>query len=127
MKERGFVALITVMIVGAIGVSVGLSLILLGLGSSRTSLSIEQSIQAKAMANACGEEALQKIRESTPFTGSGNLSLSGGTCTYTVASGGGQNRTISSTGVYGTITRKVAISVTTINPSIVISAWQEVP
>ena len=125
--QKGFVALVTVLLVGAVGVAVGISLILLGLGFSRTSLALEQSAMAKALANACSEEALQKIRESTAFTGSGNLLLNGGTCTYTVTAGSGQARTIAATGTFGTIIRKVSISITQITPLIVISSWQEIP
>lgn len=124
--NRGYITLISVLVVGAVGVTIALSLILLGLGSSRTSFAVEQSNQAKALANACAEEALQQIRDSTPYTGSGNLSLGQGTCSYTVTSQGGQNRTIVSTGTVGTIVRKVKIIITKINPNITVSTWQEV-
>lgn len=125
--SNGFVALITVLIMGAVGVAVGISAILLGLGYSKSSFAIEQSGQSRALANACAEEALQIIDGSTPYTGTGNLSLGGGTCTYTVTSQGGQNRTVTTTGTYGTVIRKVSIVITKINPNIEISTWQEEP
>ena len=87
---------------------------------------MEQSNQAKALANACAEEALQQIRDSTPFTGTGNLTLGQGSCNYTVTSGGGQNRTIASTGTVGSIVRKVKTTIDKINPGINITSWQEV-
>ena len=114
------------LVVGAVGVAIALSLILLGNGSSRTSFALQQSAQAKGLANACAEEALEQIRESTAFTGSGNLTLGQGTCTYTVTSGGGQNRTIATSGTVGTILRKVSITISAINPLIVVTSWQEV-
>ena len=124
--KAGFVTLISVLVVGAVGVAITLSIILLGLGSSRTSFAVEQSNQARALANACAEEALQQIRDSTPFTGTGNLSLGQGTCTYTVTSQGGQNRTITSSGTVGTILRKVKIIIDKITPNINVTSWQEV-
>lgn len=124
--QKGYIALITVLVTGAVGVAIAISLLLLGLGSSRTSFALEQSNQAKALANACSEEALQQIRDSTPFTGTGNLTLGQGTCIYTVTSQGGQSRTITSTGTVGTIIRKVNIILDKISPSINVTSWQEV-
>ena len=125
-QHKGFITLISVLVVGAVGVAIATSLILLGLGSSRTSFAIEQSNQAKGIANACAEEALQQIRDSTPFTGSGNLTLGQGICAYTVTNQGGQNRTITSSGTVGAIIRKVKIIIDKINPTIQVISWQEV-
>lgn len=126
-NNNGFVALIAVLVLGAVGTAVGISLILLGLGSSRTSFSLEQSNQAKALANACSEEALQKIRESTSFSGASTIFLGSGSCTYQVAVTG-QTRSITTSGTAGTIIRKVKIRLT-INPQnlkFTIASWQEV-
>ncbi len=112
---------------GAVGIAMTVSLLVLGLGSSRTSFAWEQSNQAKGLANGCAEEALQQIRSSTSFTGSGTLTFGQGTCSYTVTNGGGSNRTITASGTVGTITRNVSISVTAITPLIVTSTWQESP
>ena len=122
----GFITLLAVLIVGIVGTAIAVSLVLLGLGASRSSFAIEQSNQAKGLANACAEEALQQIRDLTSFTGTGNLTLGQGTCTYTVTNTGGSNRTITASGTVGTIVRKISISITAIMPSIVVSSWQEV-
>lgn len=124
--NNGYVALISVLIIGSVGTAIAVSLILLGLGSSKTSFSLEQSNQTKALVNACAEEALQKIKDSTPFSGTGNLSLGQGSCTYTVTKLSGQNREIISSGTVGTIVRKVKITIDKINPDINIISWQEV-
>ena len=125
-QKNGFITLISVLVVGALGVAISVSLLLLGLNSSRTSFAYEQSNQTKALANACAEEGLQQIRDSTSFTGTGSLTLVQGTCSYTVTSQGGSNRTITSTGTVGTIIRKVKIIISGINPTITATSWQEV-
>lgn len=125
-QENGFVALISVIIVGAVAVSVATSLLLLGIGSSKTSFSLEQSNQAKALANGCAEQALEIIRENPSYSGIGGLTLSQGTCSYAVIDSGGQNRIINAIGVVGSITRKVKISVNRITPVINTALWQEV-
>jgi len=124
--QYGYITLISVLVIGAVGLAITISLILLGLGSSRTSFALEQSNQAKALTNACAEEAMQQIRDSMSFTGNGNLSLGQGTCNYTVTSQGGQNRTITALGTVGTIVRKVKIIISKINPTITVTSWQEV-
>lgn len=125
-QEGGYITLISVLIVGAVGVAITTSLILLGLGSSRTSFAVEQSNQAKALVNACAETALMKIADSVPYTGSDTLTLGQGTCGYEVTSQGGQNRTIIASSTVGTIIRKVNIVINKISPSIQVVSWQEV-
>ena len=125
--NRGYITLISVLVVGAVGIAIATSLLLLGVGSSRTSFALEQSNQAKALTNACAEEALQLISGSVSYTGSGNLTLGQGTCTYTVTNQGAQNRTITASGTVGTVVRKLTIIINKIKPSIVVVSWQEGP
>lgn len=125
-NPKGYIALITVLVIGAVGVAMAISVLWLGLGWSQSSFSLLQSNQAKALANACSEEALQQIRDSTSFTGTGSLTLGQGTCSYTVTSGGAQNRTVTATGTVGTVVRKLKINLDKINPSINVTSWQEV-
>lgn len=126
MYNRGYITLISVLVLGAVGVAITTSLILLGLGSSRTSFALVQSNQAKALANACAEDGLQQIRDFTPYNDTVTLTLGQGTCTYTVTKLIGQNRTVTASGTIGTVVRKVKITVTAINPTIAVSSWQEV-
>lgn len=125
-NQKGFVALLGVLVVGAVGLAVALSIIISGTDSLRTTESIERSAKAKNLANACAEQAFQEIRNSTPFEGGGSLNLLTGVCSFEVISGGGQNRTIQSVGVSGDVTRKVEIRINAINPDIEVDFWQEV-
>lgn len=124
--SHGYIMLITVLVIGAVGVAIAVSVLWLGLGSSKSSFSIEQSSQTRALADACAEEALQKIRDSIPFTGTGSLTLGQGSCSYTVTNNGGQSRTITASSTVGSIVRKVSISIDKINPSINVTSWLEV-
>ncbi len=126
-SHRGYITLISVLVIGAVGVAISTSLILLGLSSTRTSFALEQSSQAKALVNACAEYALQQIKDSSSYVGTSGLQASGlGTCSYVVQSKGGQNRTILSTGTVGSVVRKVKIVLVKVTPAITISTWQEV-
>lgn len=120
-KQKGFIALLSVLIVSAIGLAIGVSLLLLGTGSLRTAFNIQQSDLAKAYANHCSEEALMNIASNSTYSGSATINLSNGSCTYTVTHGF-QNETIDATGTVQAITRKTHITLDTTG-----FLWQEVP
>jgi hypothetical protein len=125
-KNSGYIALLSVIIVGAIATTIAVTFTLLGVGLSATSFAQEQASQARGLANACLEEGLQQIRSSIVYTGSGNLSIGQGTCSYTVTNLGGSNRLVIASSTVGTIIRKVQTNVTAITPTIVTSSWLEV-
>lgn len=125
-KVRGYVALVSVLIVSTIGVVVVTGVLLLGLSTSRTSFTTQQSFQAKALTDACVEEALQQIKDSIPFAGNGTLTLGQGSCVYTVTNNGAQNRSVVSVGTVGAVVRRVRVTLDKISPSINITSWQEV-
>lgn len=125
-KTDGYIALLAVLIVGAASVAIGLTLLLTGTDSQRSTLVSQQSAQARALASACAEEALQQIHDDTAFTGTNNLSLGQGTCTYTVTNTGGNARTIDVSGTVNSIVRKLKIYATISPSSISITSWQEV-
>lgn len=125
-KSDGYVALMAVLIVGAASVAISLALLITGADSQRSSLVTQQSAQALSLASACAEEALQQIHDDTAYTGSDNLTLGQGTCTYTVTNTGGSNRTIDTTGTVNIDTRKLKIYATIGVSSISITSWQEV-
>ena len=124
--KKGIMTLLGALMIGAVGLIITVSAILLSVNSSKSSLLTIQSSQAKMLAGACAEEALEQIRNFTPFVGSGNLALTYGTCTYDVADNGTENRTIENIGTVGTVVRKNKIIINQINPSINIVSWQEV-
>ncbi len=126
-NQSGYIAILSILIVGAIGTVVVMSLILLGLNSSRTSFAVNQSEQAKLLADTCAEEALQVLWDNPNFIGNGNLTLAGGRCDYTVVNLGGTSREIRASGEIGSLVRKVKVIISQIKPSIKVTSWQEVP
>lgn len=125
-SEDGYAALLGVLVMGAVISLATISILLLGIQSSRTSLTFQQSAQARGLADACVEEALQEIRDNTSYTGSDSLSFAIGDCDYTVTSDGGQDRVITAEGRVDSVVRKVQIEIEQINPEVEIESWQEV-
>ncbi len=123
--NKGYAILLGVLIIGAVGLSVAFSVVLLSTDAHRTSFNLIQSNQAKALTNACAEKALDVIRDNDAYAGTGGLTLGQGSCLYTVT-GTSPNKTIQATGIVDTTTRKVKITTDQINPQINISSWQEV-
>jgi uncharacterized protein (UPF0333 family) len=125
-KKKGFVTMFSVLIFGTVALAIASSVLLLGLGASKTGFVIEESAKAKSLANLCAEASLQEIRNLTSFVGTNTISVGSNSCTYTVVDNGVENRTINVDGVVGTVVRKILITIDQINPSINITSWQEV-
>jgi hypothetical protein len=125
-KPKGFATLLLALITGTVGLAIAISLVLAGLGYSRSSLVINQSDQAMTLADACAERGLESIRENPDVSGTTNLSLGQGVCAYTIILGAGEARTISASGTSGTAVRKVRVIIDKIKPKINTVSWQEI-
>lgn len=145
--DRGFVALITILIVTSIALILGTTIILKSITQGTNSLADEQAAQAWAAANACAEYALARIstngtstwdivsgyrgNESLPNGSIANIGLtpsgSNVSCSIaTIEAGTNDSRIIKATSTVGDFTRKIRISAATNTPSLVISSWSEV-
>ena len=125
-KNQGFVALVAVLVIGAVGLSIPTTLLLLGLGFSKTALATVQSGQARSLAIACAEDALEKLRESVYYAGNETKIFSSGSCQIQLISGNGNtNRVLTVMGTVGTVVRKITVQISVINPTISVTSWQE--
>jgi hypothetical protein len=121
---RGYITLLSVLIVGAIGTAIAVTLLTLGVSASRSQLTYLASQEARAAASACAEEALEQIKLNANYTGTGSLTLSSASCSYTVV--GGTSTTTTATGTAGTVVRKVKVILKAVKPLLTPSSWQEV-
>ena len=108
---NGYVILLSTLVVAAVSLTVVVALTLLSTDTHRTSLALLQSNQAKALANACAEQALEEIRQDDAYVGTDNLSLGQGTCTFVVTDLGGESRNIQASGTVSTVIRRVEIEI----------------
>src|SRR5262245_10632692 len=105
--QSGYIALLAVLVVGAAATAICLVLLTIGTDSQRSGLVELQSKQARGLATACAEEALQQIHNNIAFSGTNTLSIGQGSCTYTVTVTAGTTRTITTTGIVGSVVKKV--------------------
>jgi hypothetical protein len=122
-NNSGYIALMTVIILGVVVSVVATSLVLLGLGYTRTSLSELKWASAKFAAEACTEDALRQIRLVPAFTGTGNLTLSNSTCSYTVSSS--TTSSILSTGISGNSTHRIIVDLSSRTPVVTFTRWRD--
>lgn len=120
----GYITLISVLVVGAVGTAIGVSLLLLSLGAGRTSFSGEQSAQARAMAEGCAEEALQAVRDSAVCAGSSSLLFAAGSCDASVTVDDLLCR-VEAAGRVGDVVKRTVVTLSSVSP-LTIDSWQEV-
>ncbi len=125
-QSGGYIALLSVLIVGAAAMAIAITLLASGSDAQRSNLAVQQSIQARQLAHGCVDEALQKIHDATSYTGSGTVTTSVGSCSYTVVSTGASTRTVTTSSTIGNVVRKVTAYVTIGSSSISVTSWQEV-
>jgi len=124
---KSFITLMAVLIMGVVGTSTAVFLILSGTDAYRTSYDLEQSYQAKSLADACAEKALNSIRESTDYAGNELIPFEKGSCEILpVVNPGTQSPMIKTKATVGNAVRKVQVTVSEVTPQIKIQSWQEV-
>ena len=129
--KNGYVALMSVIILGVAGGLITLTLYLTGVEGTQSSDLYIKSSEAKALADACLEIALGKIITSLSSLETGSLTLGNGSCNFSITNGIGSIKYISSTANVADIIRKVSVIVDpsqfTSNHTIKILSWQEIP
>ncbi len=123
----GFIALISVLIIGAVVLVVGIGLSLRSIGETNMSLSEQESARALALANLCAEQALMKLESFLNYSGSESILIGSESCYILAVSGSGNlNRTIQASSTVFNHTKKVQVVVTEISPVMMLSSWEEV-
>jgi hypothetical protein len=125
--ENGFVALVSVLIVGAIGATIAVGLLAAGGSWLETKQAQRESAAARYLADACGEYALEKYRQNSAYAGTEVVPVGDENCTIrAVFTDGSGNKVIQTQAIVGSSTRRVEIRVGSRTPRLTISSWQEV-
>lgn len=125
-SKKGYIALLSVIGLGAVGLAITVTLLLTGVLSSRTGFSVQQMSQARSVATSCVEEALQQILDSGIDNGTGTLTINADVCTYTILSTSSLDIIVQASGISGLTTSKINVVVASSTPRIKLSSWQEV-
>jgi len=126
-NRKAYVTLLSVIILGAISILVLITTIAIDTESIFAADVMDQGKQARFFADSCAERAIDLLKQNNLYGGTESYLFTSGSCTVSAVSGtGNTNRTFTTTGVYENATRKVSVTVTTVNPTTAIGSWQEV-
>lgn len=126
-SRPGYIFLITVLVIGAIATTTAVTLVLLGLASEQTGLTLHQSAQAYEHAQTCAERTIRSLRSDLTYTGSETFVLTNGTCAVEdIAGTGNDNRIICVEGRSGRTVRRFEIVLREVYPSVKVASWTEV-
>jgi len=126
-EERGYMAMIAVLIIGAASLAIGTGMLLIGVDNQKMTFVTQDAVRARNVAVSCVEEALQRIHEFPNFVATDvSVSINAYNCSYTITSTGANTRQIDASSTVGGVVRKVRAYVTIGTSSISITSWQEV-
>ena len=129
--QKGYVALMTVIIVGAISSAIVASLLTFSIIYNKNSITKIGSQIAMSYAESCAEEALRLVRLKT-YSASGSVDLDSDSiddCNYSIA-GSIPSLTITSSNIPNSSilsVKKLQIVTSAVSPQIDILSWEEMP
>ena len=124
-SRPGAMMLMTVLVAGAVALTIGLSVALRGIGELDMGIAGSQTLKTFGIAEGCIEEALFQLSHDASYEG-GLLSLGDGDCTIDVTSEGSE-RIINVTATMKRWTRKIEVRVDLAGPQVTILEWQQDP
>ena len=109
-QSSGFIVLMAIIVMGAVAVVSSLIILTLSANGAQVSAIVEQSNQAKALADACTEYALDALHQNPAYSGDETINLGFGDCSIEPVSLSGElsdMATIETTGTVDDVVRKV--------------------
>lgn len=121
---RGFIALTTILIMGALMLSIGIGLTLRAISEGDMSSGAEFSARAKALAEACAETAVFRLKNNLSYSGNETIIVIGSdTCDILSVEGiGNSNRVIKTQSAVMGYKRKIKVVIAQVSP-LQISQW----
>lgn len=123
---KGYVTLLSVIVVAALSAAVTIGFLSRGVTASKNTVTVESAVRARILADVCAELALEKIRIVSTETNPGSSSTADGTCSYTITNLGGNRRSVVSIGISNAGQKKVDVEIDGIFPYITILSWNEI-
>ncbi len=128
-RSAGFIGLLTVIVLGAIILSIGVSTAFVGQTQLILAGHADHEYAVRALVSSCVEEAVHRLKLDPSYAG-GTVPLGADSCTAAV-SGSGSSRTISATATSGGYTKTVSATATLRQNAAAsasgwsVTAWQE--
>jgi len=104
-KEKGIIALISLLVIAAVTLAIGISISLLSISEMNMGLKGSKSGQAFHLTDSCLEEALMRLKRDENYSG-GSLNIAEGLCNIIIEVNGDQ-RTINVTANLDNIEKRI--------------------
>lgn len=124
-KERGFTLLVSTVIVGTVLLLVALSSSRLLIQQLANTVSQEDFVAAKYLAEGCAEAALMDINQNASYAGNETLTIGAGSCTIEPVSRSGSTYTIETQATVHASVYRLVVQANGTNPPVVTS-WRRV-
>lgn len=127
-RDDSYVTILTIVIIMVMAVTLTVTVISVLTNNTMSYGTTIASDISRYNADSCAEVAINRLKENLAYTGGNDtLTLDKGTCTVVNITGGGNNnRMIYITGTYNSAVRKLIVTISSVNPSTIISSWTEV-
>jgi hypothetical protein len=126
-SHPGYIFLVSVLIIGAIGATTVVSLLLLGWAAQQNGYLVQQSQQAFEYGQTCVERSLRALRLDPSYGGNETVTFAQGSCViHSVGGAGNGEHTLCVEGKSGKSSRRFELSILQLFPRVKIGSWQEV-
>ncbi len=130
-KDAGFVALTSVLIIGAVAVLIVAGTFSRSIGEMDRGLSREFSKEALSLANLCAERALYSLRLDPDYSGNERFVIGNGYCDILPLEGSWESQKIIKIegkieGEISSYAKRIKINVSSSEPKIIIADWREI-
>lgn len=122
-KQKGFIAITTVIIISALVLMIGIGISLESIGEMKMGLQRSLSSQSYYLTNLCAEQTLMKLKENSSYLGDETINVENGNCTILPIEG---NWTIKVSAFSSGQVKKMKLVVSQIDPEIIVDSWEEV-
>lgn len=123
--QNGYVSLLSVLIIGSVGTSIAVSLLLMGQGRLHAAYSLQIAAQALSVTDGCVEEALLEISQDSNTTGGTSVVIGPHTCSYFIENSSGENKIISASTTISNVVQRVRVTTSSTSP-LSIQFWNPV-
>ena len=125
--QKGYIALISILIISAIVVLIASSASLFSVSESDMDFQQTQSEKSFYLADFCAEYALMKLESVLNYSGNESVKIGEDSCiVYPIDGSGNTNRVVKTKSNFKNQVRKIEIKVSQISPVMKIDSWQEV-
>ena len=124
--KKGFVTLISVIILTAISVSIISTDLLISSDTQSSSKVARDTIQTRYLAETCVEVALNRLKINLTYSGNETINTTFGDCQISIVNGtGNTNRSFSTTATSNNTTKSFNITVSQVNPDLILTQYLE--